>query len=242
MLKALYNSILSLIYPRECRVCSSEVNLTDHGVACGGCWDSTLIFDGNEMLCDRCGALLGPSAGAVKVFCRRCDDHYYDKAIAVGVYEKALAACVINLKSSPVLPGCLSDGISNSVRRINILDFDLLVPIPLSKKRKLERGYNQAEVIARHIGQEFGIAIDSSSLIRKLHTPIHRVGMDQKARDLTVRNAFEVVRPRLINGKNILLIDDVLTSGSTASYCAKVLKKNGAKNVSAFTLARAVLH
>jgi predicted amidophosphoribosyltransferase len=64
--------------------------------------------------------------------------------------------------------------------------------------------------------------------------------MDKKARELTVRNAFEVVRPKLINGKNIVLVDDVFTSGATASYCAKVLKKNGASRVNVFTLARAV--
>ena len=64
--------------------------------------------------------------------------------------------------------------------------------------------------------------------------------MDKKARDLTVRNAFEVVKPDSVTGKNILLVDDVFTSGATASYCAKVLKKNGAGKVYVFTLARAV--
>ena len=70
---------------------------------------------------------------------------------------------------------------------------------------------------------------------------MHRIGMDEKARELTVRKAFEVTRPKLIEGQNILLIDDVFTSGATASYCAKVLKKHGAAKVNVLTLARAVL-
>ena len=85
-----------------------------------------------------------------------------------------------------------------------------------------------------------GITIDKLSLSRKIHTPIHRAAMDRKARDLTVRNAFEISRPKLVNGANVLLIDDVFTSGATASQCAKVLKKAGAKKVSVLTLARAV--
>ena len=65
--------------------------------------------------------------------------------------------------------------------------------------------------------------------------------MDQKARELTIHNAFEVTRPKLITDKNVLLVDDVLTSGATASQAAKILKKNGATRVNVFTLARAVL-
>jgi predicted amidophosphoribosyltransferase len=70
---------------------------------------------------------------------------------------------------------------------------------------------------------------------------MHRVGMDQKARELTIHNAFTVLRPKLIAGRHVMLIDDVLTSGATASQAAKILKKNGAAGVSVFTLARAVL-
>ena len=133
-------------------------------------------------------------------------------------------------------------GDNAALLKADVTGADVIIPIPLSKKRKLERGFNQAEIIAAEIARASGIPIDAASLVRKLHTPIHRIGMDKKARELTVKNAFEVVRPRLIDGRNILLVDDVFTSGATASYCAKVLKKNGAKQVNVFTLARAVMH
>jgi ComF family protein len=118
--------------------------------------------------------------------------------------------------------------------------FDLIIPVPLSKKRAVERGFNQAETIASQVSGLVGIPIDAASLIRKKHTPMHRAAMDKKAREMTVKNAFEVSRPKLIEGKSILLVDDILTSGATASYCAKALKKKGAAGVKVFTLARAV--
>lgn len=242
MLQAIQNSLFSLIYPQECRVCGLQVESHNDGVACRECWDATRLFDGSEMLCEKCGAFFGDKAAPVPVFCRKCDDHFYDKATAAGVYEKALAAAIVSLKNVPSLPHGLKTIIHAKTGHRELVGIDLMIPIPLSARRRLERGFNQAESIATALSRATGIPVDAHSLTRKMHTPIHRVGMDQKARELTVKNAFEVVRPKLIDGKNILLIDDVLTSGATASSCAKVLKKNGAGKVNVFTLARAVMH
>jgi predicted amidophosphoribosyltransferase len=90
-------------------------------------------------------------------------------------------------------------------------------------------------MISRHAA----LPLDEKSLIRTKHTLMHRAGMDSKARGQTVKNAFKVVRPRLIEGRSILLVDDVFTSGETASICAKLLKKSGASTVNVLTLARA---
>jgi ComF family protein len=241
MLKALQNSLFSVIYPQECSICSRQVVGLDTGVACARCWADTTFIDGSEMLCEKCGALLGDKAAPSAVFCRRCDDHHYDAAIAVGIYENALAACLLNLKKVPHLPMHLRDAIRGRLKTLDLSGTDLMIPIPLSKQRQHERGFNQADVIAEHISALTGIKIDRISLARKLHTPAHRIGMDQRGRELTVVRAFEVIRPKLIEGRSVLLIDDILTSGSTASSCAKVLKKNGAARVNVFTLARAVM-
>ncbi len=242
MFKALQDSLLSLVYPQECRVCRSLVESHDDGLVCSGCWAATRIFDKSEMLCNKCGAFFGDGAAPVPVFCHKCDDHFYDKAVAVGVYEKALASAVINLKTTRFLAVRTRVAVLNSFEREDLINVDVLIPVPLSKLRRIERGFNQAEVIADLLARASGIPVDVASLTRNLHTPIHRMGMDKKARELTVKNAFEVVRPRLIAGKSILLVDDVFTSGATASACAKILKKNGATQVRIFTLARAVMH
>ena len=242
MFKAVQNSLLSVIYPHECRVCGRQADSPDTGAACEACWTSTRIFTGSEMLCDKCGAFFGEEAAPVPVFCHKCDDHYYDKAMAVGVYEKGLAAAIVHLKTSPNLSKSVTSAAEATLRRIDHSNVDLIIPIPLSKLRTIERGFNQADIIAAVVARTTGISVDRSSLGRNAHTPIHRAGMDQKARELSVKNAFEVLRPNLIAGKNVLLVDDVFTSGATSSYCAKVLKRNGSGRVDVFTLARAVLN
>jgi len=115
----------------------------------------------------------------------------------------------------------------------------VVIPVPLSARRLQERGFNQAAVIATVIARSGNLLLDENSLVRKIHTPMHRAGMDRKARAMTVKKAFEVVRPKLIEGRDTLLVDDVLTSGETASICARVLKKSGAATVSVLTIARA---
>jgi len=110
--------------------------------------------------------------------------------------------------------------------------------VPLSKKRRLERGFNQAEVLAKILAKQTCIKLDEKSLVRKIHTPMHRAAMDNKAREMSVKNAFEVKRPKFIEGERILLIDDVFTSGATASNCAKTLKDKSAKSVNVLTIAR----
>jgi len=114
------------------------------------------------------------------------------------------------------------------------------MPIPLSKIRRHDRGFNQAEIVAKVVARVLGMRLDKASLVRTVHTPKHRAAMDKKSRAATVKGAFEVTRPRLVSGESILLVDDVLTSGSTASACAHELKQHGAAWVGVLTLARAV--
>ena len=240
MLSELSSSLLTVFYPRECSVCNNSVEDHAAGIACGECWANTRIFSGKETLCGKCGAYLSESDSPVEARCRQCDEHQYDSASAIGIYEKALAASVINLKTIPFVSRDLQKRFVSAFKASSFHDSTLIVPVPLSKRRRLERGFNQAEVLGAIIAKESGIRMDKLSLTRKLHTPMHRAAMDKRARELTVRNAFEVKRPKLIDGANVLLVDDVFTSGSTASQCAKILKKNGVGKVNVLTLARAV--
>lgn len=234
------DSALSLIYPQQCAVCTGAVEHRSDGCACADCWAATTVFTGGEMLCEKCGAYFGPQAAPVAVRCHQCDEHHYDRAFASGIYEKALSASILRLKSSPSLSRRLSGIIRSAASHLPPVD--LIVPVPLSKLRRVERGFNQADLIADELSKILSLAVDRHSLVRQLHTPMHRVGMDRKARELTVKNAFNVARPRLIDGSRVLLVDDVFTSGATASSCAKALKKGGAATVTVFTVARAVMH
>jgi ComF family protein len=240
MLSKIYDSFLSLAYPHECKICKNGVEKSTDGVACDSCWNKTRIFIGNETLCFKCGQFLIEKKTDFQTFCRRCEDHSYDRAISAGIYEFALAASILNLKSDPFVSKRLSGFFIARFQNCNFPNPDLIIPVPLSAKRMLERGFNQAEVLSDLLSEASGIEVNKRLLVRQIHTPMHRVGMDRKARELTVKNAFEVKRPRLIGGKKILLVDDVFTSGSTVSSCAKALKKKGAGEVFVLTIARAL--
>jgi competence protein ComFC len=240
LIATFYDSLLTIFYPRACEICLGSIEEQGGGFACAGCWRETRFFNGNETLCDKCGAFLLDAPQGSAAFCHRCDDDFYDSARAVGTYEKALLISILKLKRTPFVPRTLADLVFQSFSDSQFQDADILVPVPLSSKRLAERGFNQSELLARSLTVRTGLKLDQTSLRRRIHTEKSRRGMDRKSRMESVKNAFEVVSPRLVEGKNILLIDDVFTSGATASNCAKALKKAGAEKVYVLTAARAV--
>jgi ComF family protein len=177
----------------------------------------------------------------MKTYCRRCDEQHFDRAFALGIYAGPLAVSIIHLKSVPVIAPRLGRVVESTALTLpHAVKDPLIVPIPLSKRRFLERGFNQASVISKIVGRALMAEVDEHSLLRRLDTRMHRIAMDKKAREASVKNAFTVARPKLISGREIILVDDVLTTGSTASSCARALKESGAAGVNVLTLARAV--
>lgn len=110
----------------------------------------------------------------------------------------------------------------------------LVVPVPLHPRRRAERGYNQSWEIARGVGEVVGVPVEEV-LSRSRNTP-SQTGLDVRQREENVRDAFRARRP--LGKEKVLLVDDVLTTGATASECAKVLKEAGADGVSAAVVAR----
>lgn len=233
------DSLLTVFYPQACQNCGASVENFEFGAACEKCWKRTRFFSGKETACHKCSKFLSDKQTDFQTFCHQCDAHFYERARAAGLYEHALQSSILSLKNEPFVAKKLRQVFISAFEKSDFQDADLIVPIPLSKKRSLERGFNQAAVLAEKLSEETNIELDEKSLVRKIDTPVHRAGMDTKARELTVKNAFEVTRPNLIKDKKILLVDDVFTSGATASACAKVLKKSGAEKVFVLTLARA---
>ena len=240
MLKAVTNSLLSIAFPQYCQICSGVVEDRANGTACSPCWSATRIFTDEIPACRKCGNSFQSGRMGPGSHCHDCEVQFYDHATAGGVYEGALIAVVLELKRTPHLPERAADLLLSAFERVVDRRPDVVIPVPLSPKRRSERGFNQAEVIGRLLSLKTGTPLDAFSLQRSKHTPMHRAAMDRKARDLTVKNAFKVTRPNLIDGRSVLLVDDIFTTGATASYCAKELKKNGATEVSVITLARAV--
>jgi ComF family protein len=117
------------------------------------------------------------------------------------------------------------------------LDVDVIVPVPLSGLRKRTRGYNQAELLARHAGKELGIPVAPRAIERRRHTPPQARRADAGARQANVAGAFRA-RAEAVAGHSVLLIDDVTTTGSTLAACSAALRDGGARHIWAFAFGR----
>jgi len=120
-----------------------------------------------------------------------------------------------------------------------ISDFDLVIPIPLARKRLLFRGFNQSEVLAKKITQNFSWPL-GQNIVSRQNSRQPQVGLRKKDRLANVRGIFKIKYPasEFLPGKKILLVDDVVTTGATLDECAKVLTQAGAKEIWALVLAK----
>ena len=114
---------------------------------------------------------------------------------------------------------------------------DIVVPVPLAITRRIRRGFNQAELLAEHAARSLALPLVSNSLKRR-HATASQARLSAAERRVRQIGSFKVSRPEPISGRHVLLVDDVLTTGSTASECARVLRAAGAKSIFVAVLAR----
>jgi len=117
-------------------------------------------------------------------------------------------------------------------------DLDMIVPVPLHKKRQTQRGFNQAQVLAKALERRTGIRSIPKLLVKVRNVP-PQTSLEGKARRKNIRGAFGIKKEKKVKDKTILLVDDVYTTGSTVEECARILKKAGAREVKVLTLAQA---
>ena len=237
------DALLTLAYPQACAICDCSVERRRFGVACEACWNATKIFAGDETICWKCGVLaLGdvPPELRDQVRCRRCDSQSYTAARAVGYYEGALRESVLLLKRQPHLSQQLQELLVAAAKRNPVNASTRILPVPLHPKRMNSRGFNQASLIAHALSKSLELPLDEVSLCRVSGAEEYRAGLDPKGRRDTVAEAFQVRHPALIQGEDVLLVDDVFTTGATVSTCAEVLSRAGAASVFVLTIARGV--
>jgi ComF family protein len=138
-----------------------------------------------------------------------------------------------NFSVGETLGKLLGDKLQNE---INFQDIDLIIPIPLHHLKKSERGYNQSFYIAKGVNRKLNLILDERSVKRIKYTET-QTSMNIRDREKNISGAFKVKRINNISGKNILIIDDVITSGNTVSECGSVVLENGAAKVYAASLA-----
>ena len=160
------------------------------------------------------------------------------RCVAAFEYGGAVATAIARLKyqDRADLAPRLGRAMEPAARRLGEL-VDLVVPVPLHPRRLAERGYNQAALLAAPIARALGVTIHASALVRVRDTP-QQVAMDRESRLTNVGGAFAARDRSKVNGRRVLLVDDVRTTGATLDGCARALHEVGAARVVALVLAR----
>lgn len=232
-------SLLSLVFPDECRLCNSPLRELTRVPVCPACLAGPQPFAA-DYFCSTCGT---PFANAFPLdekgqcgLCRR-GLTAFDAAYAYGCYDGALREMVQLFKYGKVRTLATPLGALAAAALPRQQRFDVVTPMPMHWRRKWERGFNQAELLAREIARRTGLRM--APLVRRAKAAPPQAGLSRAARRTNVAGVFEVRRQAQVTGLRILLVDDVLTTGATASACAEVLKRAGAKYVTVLALARA---
>lgn len=190
--------------------------------------------------CERCALPLPMS----DLTCSQCtiNPPAFDEVIAAWLYDFPIDTLVTRFKHQGKWPmgRLMADLFAEFVRyRLNegLARPDFLLPVPMTNKRMRQRGYNQAAMLAAWLAALLQMPVSEQLLRRVKETPAQQ-GLDARARRRNLLGAFELLRPQDVAGKHIALIDDVLTTGSTADEIAKLLRKAGARQVDVYCLAR----
>jgi ComF family protein len=235
--------LVDIIYPLRCHLCGRffppHEDRPPPKQLCSDC--RTALSPVTHPMCTICGLPFAPLTGRDHV-CENClrKTPWFDLARAPYLYTGRLMEAIhrFKYKSETHLISSLGPLLSTFAREW-IHDFaDLLtIPVPLHKRRLRARGFNQSLFLARVISRELATPLDYLSLIRTRHTRA-QAGLSKEERRKNVRNAFSVLNSEIIEDKEILLVDDVFTTGHTLNECARTLKKSGARAVICLTLAR----
>ena len=239
-------SLFNVIFPSCCRICLSPLTNISRLPVCVPCLEQMVPMDG--ALCTACGEKLfsdhvSDGEGPLCAMCRRAAPRF-KRAVAFGSYAAELRDLIHLFKyrqvksAGPYLAGMLNQAIAPLA-----LSHDVLaIPVPLWPGKRRTRGFNQSEELARELvcsrRASTSIQLDTVSLVRKRETA-SQTGLTRQQRQANLRGAFAVVHPERVAGRTVLIVDDVMTTGTTAGECARVLIRAGAKEVFVATVARA---
>ena len=249
-------SLFSVLFPSDCRICAEPLLNISRLPVCPDCLAS--IHPVRGKICSICGErVLSSYAELDDDGLRRCPvcrrvDRPFGRAVAYGSYESGLRELVHLLKYNGVRPAAnvlgrmLADAmvaLESSFDEAGLFDQGSIavIPVPLYKARRRQRGFNQAEMIARAAlkyypaRQRLQLVPDLLLRTRDTHS---QIGLTSHQRRENLRGAFAVARAAEVTGREVLLVDDVYTTGTTVTECARVLRRSGARQVWVATVAR----
>lgn len=207
--------ILDLIYPPVCGICE-KIN--------------------KKSLCKKCELLI-KEYEINKI--EQCKNKYFDHQIKLYKYENIIRDKIIDYKfhEKAYLSATFEKMIIKNEKIYSFLKkYDIILYVPMFKKHKLLRGYNQAELIAKRMSKTLGIHLEKNNLI-KIKDTKKQSTLTKAQRRINIKNVFKVSKPEKIKNKRIILFDDIYTTGSTVNECSRVIKEAGAKEIAVVTIA-----
>lgn len=233
-------AVLNLIYPRsiKCMLCENELFDKEPYSLCETCLSNLYFL--NNAVCNCCGRLLGEMA-TIEI-CIDCKEEMplFEKNISVVLYNEISKKLIYQLKYGDAryvayhLGTLMSEKLELEQEIKSKVDF--IIPVPISNERIGERGFNQATLIAEFISERAGLEVKEDLVKRVKHTP-PQTKLNRLERKENLKDVFKVVEPEMLLGKNVLIVDDVITTGTTINEIAKELIKMGAYEVYGLTFA-----
>ncbi len=230
LMKEIMSDIASVIYPNICIGCGSIMPFGS-GMMCDKCMAE--FCDKHNDRCPVCGRIIYHRGK-----CRGCNSEklYFDRGHSLFEYKDSVRNAVLRCKykNMKYIGRYFGELMADYAENNGMGGFDIVTAVPLHKNRLRQRGYNQSEIPAVMVASRLGTPC-AAVLERVVDTkPQNSLSREERLRN--IRRAFAVKDKEAIKGKNILLIDDIYTTGATVNECAKVLKKNGAARVEFLTL------
>ena len=167
-------------------------------------------------------------------------DKYFNEHIYIFMYENQIRNLILKYKfqNKAYLYKTFTNFFINNKKILGkIQNYDIIIPVPISKRRDKQRGYNQSELIAKEIGKFTKINVLQNCIIKDKDI-IAQSKLNKEQRQNNIKNAYKIRKEEIINNKNILIIDDIYTTGSTVNECSRILRKANPKNIGILTIAK----
>jgi ComF family protein len=239
--------LFAALFPSDCRICGDPLTNISRLPVCLACLEKIVPI--SVATCTVCGerlseALSRPHQSELQICasCRQAQPEF-TRAVACGAYEAELRELIHLLKYDQVMPAAkfLGRMLAHAIRKLDVPAGPVLViPVPLHRTKRRQRGFNQAELIARAalLNRVLPKARIMNNILQRTRPTVSQIALTRAQRAENIRGAFRVKHLNQVAGRNVLLVDDVLTTGTTANECARILKKAGAANVWVATVAR----
>jgi len=231
-------AIINLFYPALCRVCSKKINEFNHNI-CGGC--AKKIKERMPPFCMKCGRQLKGDPELIAT-CQGCkkDAPHFDRAWSACCYDDPLKGLIHDFKYKKItsLSADFTTLIINFMKKYNVgRDCQIIIPIPMHPNRLFKREINHSDILARDLSKTMGISYSGNTL-KKTKDTLLQSKLKREARIKNLHSSFFLKDNSIVRNKNILLVDDLFTTGSTVNECSMLLKNSGARCVEIMTLAR----